>query len=329
MSEAQTNPEGEVNGPQLSMFDVMFGSDEDTNPERAIEEPSDLEEYESEAAEDEYEATEDEEVEAEEVDYEVDEEVSETETPTRYTVKVDGEEVEVNLDELRNGYQRQADYTRKSQSLAEQRKAYEANLQAVQQERSQYATLLGNMAQNQNAELQRFANTDWADLKETDPMEYMEKRLEYQEAKEKVSELQNERVRVQQQTESEMGQFLQEKLHKEAELLSKALPQYTEPGSNFKDEVRNYALDLGFSPQDIDGIADHRVILVLHKAMMQDRITSGPANKSKKMAPKIVKSGTPQTKAQRSRRTTQAKRERLAKTGSQRDAANVFLDFIS
>ena len=43
MSEAQTNPEGEVNGPQLSMFDVMFGSDEDTNPERAIEEPSDLE----------------------------------------------------------------------------------------------------------------------------------------------------------------------------------------------------------------------------------------------------------------------------------------------
>lgn len=329
MSEAQTNPEGEVTEPKLNMFDVMFGSDEDTNPERAIEEPSDSEEYESEAVEDEYEATEDEEDEAEEVDYEVDEEVSEKETLAKYTVKVDGEEVEVSLDELRNGYQRQADYTRKSQSLAEQRKAYEANLQAVQNERSQYATLLGNMAQNQNAELQRFANTNWAELKETDPMEYMEKRLEYQEAKEKVSELHNERVRVQQQTESEMGQFLQEKLQKEAELLSKALPQYLEPGSNFKDEVRNYALNLGFSPQDIDGIADHRVIMVLHKAMMQDRISNGPANKSKKTAPKIVKSGTPQTKGQRSRRTVQAKRERLAKTGNQRDAANVFLDFIS
>jgi hypothetical protein len=329
MSEAQTNPEGEVTEPKLNMFDVMFGSDEDTNPERAIEEPSDSEEYESEAVEDEYEATEDEEDEAEEVDYEVDEEVSEKETLAKYTVKVDGEEVEVSLDELRNGYQRQADYTRKSQSLAEQRKAYEANLQAVQNERSQYATLLGNMAQNQNAELQRFANTNWAELKETDPMEYMEKRLEYQEAKEKVSELHNERVRVQQQTESEMGQFLQEKLQKEAELLSKALPQYLEPGSNFKDEVRNYALNLGFSPQDIDGIADHRVIMVLHKAMMQDRISNGPANKSKKTAPKIVKSGTPQTKGQRSRRTVQAKRERLAKTGNQRDAANVFLDLIS
>lgn len=328
MSEAQTNPEGEVTEPKLNMFDVMFGSDEDTNPERAIEEPSNSEEYETEAAEEEYEATEDE-TEYEEVDYEVDEEVSEIETSPSYTVKIDGEEIEVNLDELRNGYQRQADYTRKSQSLAEQRKAYEANLQAVQQEREQYAHILGNMVQNQNAELSRYANIDWAELKDTDPMEYMEKRLEYQEAKEKISELQNERIRVQQQTESEMAQFLQEKLQKEAELLAQALPQYTEPGSNFKDELRNYALGLGFSPQDIDGIADHRVILVLHKAMMQDKGSKVPANKSKKAAPRVVKAGTPQTKAQRSRRTVQAKRERLAKTGSQRDAANVFLDFIS
>jgi hypothetical protein len=184
------------------------------------------------------------------------------------------------------------------------------------------------MAQNQNAELSRYADINWADLKDTDPMEYMEKRLEYQEAKEKISELQNERVRVQQQNETDMGQMLQEKLQKEAELLSKALPEYTEPGSTFKDEVRNYALNLGFSPQDIDGIADHRVILVLHKAMMQDKVSKTPAKKSKS-APKVVKAGTPQTKAQRSRRTVQAKRERLSKTGNQRDAANVFLDFIS
>jgi len=331
MSEAQTNPEGEVTEPKLNMFDVMFGSDEDTNPEQTIEEPADSSEYEvseTEAAEEEYEATEDEEVESEEVDYEVDEEVAEIETSPSYTVKVDGEEVEVNLDELRNGYQRQADYTRKSQSLAEQRKAYEANLQAVTQEREQYSELLGNMAQNQNAELSRYANIDWADLKDTDPMEYMEKRLEYQEAKEKISELQNERARVQQQNETDMGQMLQEKLQKEAELLSKALPEYTEPGSTFKDEVRNYALNLGFSPQDIDGIADHRVILVLHKAMMQDKVSKAPVKKSK-TAPKVVKAGTPRTKAQRSRREVQAKRERLAKTGNQRDAANVLMDFIT
>ena len=41
MSEAQTNPQGEVNTPQLNMFDVMFGSDENTNPEQAIENSKD------------------------------------------------------------------------------------------------------------------------------------------------------------------------------------------------------------------------------------------------------------------------------------------------
>ena len=47
---------------------------------------------------------------------------SETEEP-RYTVKVDGQALEVSYDELINGFQRQADYTRKTQELADQREA--------------------------------------------------------------------------------------------------------------------------------------------------------------------------------------------------------------
>ena len=38
-----------------------------------------------------------------------------------YTVKVDGVEEQVSLNELRDGYQRQADYTRKTQELASER----------------------------------------------------------------------------------------------------------------------------------------------------------------------------------------------------------------
>ena len=146
MSEAQTNPEKEVTKPQLNMFDVMFGSEETTNPEQAVENPAskvksetelvsqlqeETEEVEEEVVEEENILESAEETELEE-EVEVEEEVVEIETPSTYTIKVDGEEHEVTLDELRNGYQRQADYTRKSQSLAEQRKAYESNLEAVQ-----------------------------------------------------------------------------------------------------------------------------------------------------------------------------------------------------
>ena len=42
--------------------------------------------------------------------------------PRTYTVKIDGRDTEVTEDELLSGYSRQADYTRKSQVLAEQRK---------------------------------------------------------------------------------------------------------------------------------------------------------------------------------------------------------------
>ena len=237
MSEAQTNPEGEVKQPQLNMFDVMFGSENDTNPEQAekkteapiseenlvtqLQQESE-EAEESEAEEEVLEATEDQ---GEEIEEEVEEEEVQTEAPATYSVKVDGEEMEVDLDELRNGYQRQADYTRKSQSLAEQRKTYEANVQAVQAERQQYSQALEILAQNQNAELNRFQNVDWAALKESAPMDYMEKRIEFQDAKDKANQVQNERVRVQQQNETEMQSVLQEKVRTEAEALVKALPE--------------------------------------------------------------------------------------------------------
>ena len=321
MSEAPTNPDGEVTQPQLNMFDVMFGSEENTNPEQTIEEPA-TEEIEVEA---DNEAEEEVFEEAEE--YEVADEEAPTETPQAYTVKVDGEEFEVTLDELRDGYQRQSDYTRKSQSLAEQRKAYEANLQAVQNERNQYAQVLEQMSENQNYQLQQFEDINWKELKDDDPMEYMEKRLEYQEAKDRISQLNNERARVHQQNQSEITQVLTEKVQKEAELLSAALPEYADPGSNLKTDIRNYALSLGFPENEIDSISDHRVVLVLHKAMMQDSAAKGV--KKVKVAPKVVKSGTPQTKSQKVKRVVQAKRERLSKTGNQRDAADVFLDLIT
>lgn len=46
--------------------------------------------------------------------------VADSDTP-RYTVTVDGQEIEVGEDELRNGYMRQADYTRKTQEAAAER----------------------------------------------------------------------------------------------------------------------------------------------------------------------------------------------------------------
>ena len=52
-------------------------------------------------------------------------EVAAEPTGSTYTVKVDGAESEVTLSELQQGYQRQADYTRKTQELASERQRLE------------------------------------------------------------------------------------------------------------------------------------------------------------------------------------------------------------
>lgn len=49
----------------------------------------------------------------------------ETDEEPKYTVKVDGEEIEVTQEELLRGYMRQKDYTQKTQQLAEQRRQFE------------------------------------------------------------------------------------------------------------------------------------------------------------------------------------------------------------
>jgi len=56
----------------------------------------------------------------------------ETPEARTYTVKVDGQTTEVSEDELVNGYQRQADYTRKTQELAAERTQSTAILEALQ-----------------------------------------------------------------------------------------------------------------------------------------------------------------------------------------------------
>ena len=78
-----------------------------------------------------------------------------------YTVRIDGEDQMVSLQELQNGYQRQADYTRKTQELASERErlaqgeaivqALEANPQeAVSALADAFGVAGGNQINNQN-----------------------------------------------------------------------------------------------------------------------------------------------------------------------------------
>ena len=318
----------------LNMWDSQeqTASEETETPvdEEVVEETEEAEEVEEEAPEEEEGQAEEETEEevAEEEEYEV-----VAEEDLKYTVKVDGEELEVGIDELKNGYQRQADYTRKSQALAEQRKETEqiqSERQRLEQERQMYANGLQMLQEQQSAKLKDFDNVDWEGLKTEDPYQYMIKKDEYRDAQERITNLVQEQQAVQQEQAQQAQQARAHFVQQEYNRLVQALPEWNDSKSTIKKDVQDYAISAGFLPEEVSQLADHRSILVIKKAMEFDKLTTkvAPKKKAVKKVPKVQKSGRGNSKEDVAAEAIKKKRARLQKSGKQQDAASVFYDML-
>jgi hypothetical protein len=295
--------------------------------ETEVEETEEAEEVEEEAPE-EGQAEEEtkEEVEEEEFDVVAEEDL-------KYTIKVDGQELEVDIAELKNGYQRQADYTRKSQALAEQRKETE-NIQSermqLEQERQMYANGLQMLQEQQSAKLNDFSSVDWETLKQEDPYQYMIKKDELRDAQEKVQNVAQQQQHIQQEQMQQQQAAKSEFVRTEYARLIEALPEWEDTSSTIKKDIRDYASTIGFRPEEIDQLADHRSVLVIKKAMEFDKLTKkvAPKKKAVKKVPKVQKSGRGNSKEDAATEAINKKRARLQKSGKQNDAASVFFDML-
>jgi hypothetical protein len=301
--------------------------------EEAVEEIKEAENTEEETPEGQVEEEVEEEVSAESEESEEEELEIVAEEDLKYTIKVDGKEYEVGIDELKSGYQRQADYTRKSQALAEQRKDTE-NIQSermqLEQERQMYANGLQMLQEQQTAKLQDFDTVDWETLKQEDPYAYMIKKDEYRDAQERVNNVAQQQQQVQNE---QMQQAQQAKTHfirQEYTRLVEALPEWENKDSTIKEDVRKYAAEVGFLPDEINQLADHRSVLVIKKAMEFDKLTKkvAPKKKAVKKVPKVQKAGRGTSKEDTAAEALKAKRTRLRKSGKQQDAASLFYDML-
>jgi len=307
-----------------SMLDAQEGVDTgaEAQPE---EEQSESESDEVESAEPQDEALES----SEEV--EANEEESEEEAPRdeKFIVKVDGKEIEVPKEELIRGYQREADYTRKTQKLAEERKFVESEFQQVRAERETYAQVLGQLQQK----LQEFEpqEPDWNRLEVEDPTEYARQWTSHQRRQQQKFAVQAEQMRLNQLREVEMQKQINTVLAQETAILKEKIPEWTSP-EKAKAEGKallEYGQQLGFSEQELNTITDSRALLALHKAWKYDQMMSKrPEFQAKiKKAPKMATPGSTGSVSSKSSDINNAKK-RLAQTGSVRDAASLFEKFI-
>ena len=291
-------------------------SEELVNEEEVIE---DNESYEEELEEDVYED--------EPQEDQVEEE--ESEQPQLYTIKVDGEDTEVTLEELQNGYSRQRDYTRKTQELAQQRKAIEAQQQEVSQKDAIYSQLLPKMESTLKGELEN--EPDWNALYEADPIAYVREKDVWNEKKQKLQAVQAEAQRLQQESQAEQQKKLQQFVEYGNQQLLEQIPEWqdNEMASKEKMAIRDYGVNvLGYTPQEMDSVYDYRVLLGLRNAWLQHKTQQATKVKptEKKAAARTARPGTsnvPKT-------TTPVKRARqkLAKTGKVQDAAKLFEQII-
>lgn len=264
---------------------------------------------------------------------ETQEEVEAQAAPELYKVIIDGEEVEVSLDELQKGYSRQSDYTRKTQQLAQQRKEAEA-LQQDYAQRVQYLNQFAQQIQQQPDIPEPAWTADpqaWERLRHEDPVQFVlekdaarDRQLARQQRAQQMQYLQSEQQQLQQQ------QFAQH-LESERQNLLELIPAWTdkETAKAEKAEIRKFAQEkFGLTEQDLSAAYDSRLVAILYSAWQANKTTSQAKQQLKKPQESTVKTAPTRGRnfvptdegASRLKKSMQ----RLQKSGKNQDAVAVF-----
>lgn len=329
MTEQVGNPSAGIGLHEATLaIDQLLGPDEDTQDEAEAQEPEEAQD-DAEETEADYEEADDDAEQSDPDEEDDTEEVIEQELPDDLTIKVklDGEEAEVTLDELRKGYSRYSDYTRKTQALAEERKSFQGEAEAIRMERAQYAELLP--ALKAQIETQSEAEPDWDNLYNEDPIEAA--RLERhwnksrQERTAKLQAINAEQQRVAEEMAKEQQRALADIVQAERAKLTDVIPEWKDEGTMQSEakELREWALSNGFSERDLNALVQASHVSILRKAMLFDK-GSKKVEKVKaqpKKVARIVRPGSSGTQINTRSSDVKKASQRLARTGRVADAA--------
>ena len=248
-----------------------------------------------------------------------------------HTIKYDGQDYEVTLEELKKGYQLQKDYTQKTQSLSEERSQVDALKAELEQERVKYLEINGAMPQEQQSELQQFDNIDWKTLKSTDPMEYISKMAEKQELERSYESKRQLLAQSLTQQQEKINSELNDHIAQQAEELKRIIPEFADPveGQRLKASISEYAVSSGYSDEEISNVVNARDLVVLNKARLWDEMQNKKVGIREKKAaekPSIrVKSSSPQGKLSKDRKVIEAVKQKARSSGKKEDAAAALL----
>ena len=251
--------------------------------------------------------------------------IQEAEQPQLITVKSDGTEKQVTLDQLKQSYAGQDYIQRRMQEVAQIEKQFQAQTQQLAQREQQLMQL--------EQQVQQFGMTPpeppSKELFDEDPIGYMQQKMEYDEAvvqfNQRASQMQQLRAQQQAQTQAQQDAFKQE----QAKILAERIPDIVHPekGDKLKSDLFKVGVSYGFSEQEMANVTDARYILALNDALKWRRL-----QQKKTAAAKGTESTTPVVKAGAKRRAGEGEatarkkqQQKLRKSGRIEDALSLMI----
>ena len=252
---------------------------------------------------------------------------TELETPELHRVKVQGQELEVSLDELKAGYSRDSDYRQKTHSLGMEKRDLETQKNSLRQTYDTRLSELNDLISTANQFVeQKQGGQDLAKLYQEDPTEAARLDFQLRQEKQHIDSLKDKARQAQ-------NKQYETYLETQKELAATKIPEFSDPNKadSFKLNMRNTLRDYGFNDQEIGSLADHRFLMVAKDAMSFKSQKDKRPIVSKKVAnaPKVLKAGVAKSNVSSGREEVRNKIKTLRKTGHIRDAQSAIADMIN
>lgn len=247
----------------------------------------------------------------------------------QFTIKVDGEERTLTEAELIAEAQKSAAANKRFEEAAALRKQAEAERAPLQQERAQLKQVLDTFVPQMQA-LMQAEQPNWEHLLANDPHEYMRQRHVFEQRAVQLQQAQAAQAYLTQQQQNEAAQQAQVRIDEEGRKLRDALPDWKDPAKaaeGAKAITEYLTKTSGFDAAELNGINDHRLLVVADKARRYDELMKQQTQAAQKVGKLPAKVEKPGTGVKPGDGRTEAMR-RLKQTGSVEAGADALMQFL-
>jgi hypothetical protein len=207
------------------------------------------------------------------------------EKPAAYTVKVDGVDTEVTLDDLTRSYSGQAYIQKGMQETAEGRKQFQSDIAAFQADQQRFAEAVHKL---QSDGLKAQPQKPDSKMLETDPIGYMRAQAQYDAEVADYTAQQTQLSETENRSRAYQDQQSQADMQKQAARLVELIPEFADPekATALKSKLVEVGQSAyGYSPDELMGLTDARAVSVLNDAMRWRELQSGTAAAKKTPTP--------------------------------------------